>query len=424
MKITTSTLSLAVGLAMFVTIIASASQYEGNFQPSPNGQFVVSVVKNELSIPIPPEGIELNASVAVRIRDAKGKEVFSVPVAKGRKSYETGYGYVSTDWSPNSQMLAFCNQGSLSVVAIGDQKPHKLLQSVSSFRWIGISNLCCVTGPLEDDGLFSVTEIAANGGTGKPRPVNLKAHAFHPWVSEHHNQLSSDSRNAVFIDGTQILVSNLHETNSQHVVHRKLTSSFCWWIDSSDRCLVHGLEEVKTTKPFPEDTTFRDVIYLYETNDASFTDLTDYLRKLNSDPNFSAPRPMAEDRVWSPQGKWFLVSGVVKGSSGPDSRDWICVPKPWSSICVQEILGKNFHHPKVAPSGSKVAVISAPNEYSPSGDLYLIEIKAEAKDKPVLEKPLKIASSVPNSWFWSADGRELIVWNGRNFTHHPIPTQP
>lgn len=96
MKSASSLLNYSVGFAVFVTALAEASQFEGNFQPSANGQYVASVVKNELSLPLPPEVLELSASVAVRIRDSKGKELFTVPVAKGRKLYEIGYGYVST----------------------------------------------------------------------------------------------------------------------------------------------------------------------------------------------------------------------------------------------------------------------------------------------------------------------------------------
>jgi hypothetical protein len=412
MKLVASLRNFIVGLAVFTATFASAFQFEGGFQPSPNGQYVASVVNSGLAIPIPTEGLELSASVAVRIRDPKGKELFSVSVARARKLDEIGYGHVSTIWSPDSQTLAYCNQGNLSVVGVGNHEPHKLLQSVSSFRWVGNSNLCCVTGPLEDDGLFSVTEIPVRGGGGITRLTNLKAHAFHPCVSEHHNQLSPDSRNVVFIDGAQILISSLRDTNKQKAIQRKLTPSFCWWNDTGERCLVHGLETVKTTKAWPEDTTFRDVLYLYATNDATFTDLTDNLRQSNNDPNLSPPRPMAEDRVWSPEGGWFLAS------------DWICVPKPWRSVHIREVLGKDFHNPKVAPFGSKFGIISAPNEYARTGDLYVIEIQVGTEDKPVLCKPQKITSGTANSWFWSADGKQLVVWDGRKFTYYPIAGNP
>jgi hypothetical protein len=424
MKRVSLLLALTTGCLGFGATAANASQQENSFQPSPDGKYVVSIVENELSLPIPTEGMELSASVAVKIRDSKGKELFSIPVAKARKSYEIGYGYVSTAWSPDSQTLAYCNQGKLWVVGVENHEPHQLLESASSFRWVGNSNLCCVTGPLEDDGLFSVTEIPVRDGASVTRIASIKAHAFHPWVSEYHNQLSRDSKNAVFIDGTQILISDPGDTNRQSVIRRKLTPSFNWWNDTGKRCLVHGLEEVKTAKPYPEDTTFRDVIYLYETNNARFTDLTDNLRRLNPDANFSGPRPMAENRVWSPDGKWVLVSGAIKGSNGPDSHDWVCLAKPWNVICIQETIGKNFHHVKIAPRGSQLALVSAPTDDAPSGDLFVVRIQSETEGKLAFGKPLQLATDVPNSWFWSADGTEVIVWDGHKFIHHPVPVQP
>lgn len=63
-------LKCGVGLASLAATLAEASQFEGDFQPYFNGKYIAWVVKNELSLPIPTEGLELSASVAVRIRDS------------------------------------------------------------------------------------------------------------------------------------------------------------------------------------------------------------------------------------------------------------------------------------------------------------------------------------------------------------------
>ncbi len=419
---------LAFGLVLFSTTAATAFQDERDFLPSPNGQYIASVANHDLSIPLGAEGIELSASVTVKIRDSKGKSLCSVSVAKGRKQYEIGYGHVSMIWSPDSQRLACCNQGNLSVVEVRSRKSQTLRSAVSTFRWVGSSNLYCITGELwmgrmmREKGLFSVVEISARDGSEISRLTKRDGKAFHSLVSEECNQLSPDSTKVVFMDETQMVISGLRDTNDQHVLRRELNPEFCLWVDTGSRCLVSGSEFTKIMRAGKEDTTIRVVAYLYETNDGRFTDLTDNLRQLNNDPRAAPPGPRAENRVWSPKGDWFLVSGGVIGSSGPDERDWICVPRPWSSICIQEVLGKNFHHPKVAPSGSRVGLISAPSAFTRSGDLFVVEIQSGAKGELVPGKPVKLATAVSDSWFWSADGKQLIVWNGGKFTYHPIPS--
>ncbi len=410
-----------VGLVPLAASAAMGSQWEDSFLPSPNGQYVVSVVNRDLSLPIPPEGLELSASVAIRIRDSKGKELATVPIAKGRRAEEIGYGHVGTAWNPDSQMVACCNQGNLSVIDVTGHGAQKRLTSVSSYRWVDKSRLCAVTGPLDGSGLFSVTDIATSGGAGHSRMTAVWAHAFHPSVTVHYNQLSPNLGHVVMADGAQVQVTRLNETTDRRVVQRSMTPSSCWWSDSGDRCLIHCLEEAKTEKPWPEDTTFRDVVYLFETTTGGFTDLSDRLRGLNDDPNFSSPRPRAEDRVWAPPGNWILVSGTIRGSSGPESRNWVCVPNPWSAVCIQDALQSDFHNPKVAPTGGRLGLLRASTDYAPKGDLYVVQITIDGGGKPVLGKPVEIATGIPNSWFWSADGKQLLVWNGRKFTNYIIP---
>lgn len=218
----------------------------------------------------------------------------------------------------------------------------------------------------------------------------------------------------VFIDGKQILITSIDNTNKLHTVQRNLSPCFCWWNDASAQCLVYGLEDVKTTKPWPDDTTFLNVIYLYETNSARFTDLTTNFEQLKPDPNSYPSCPSAEDRVWSPDGTWFLVEG---------GGGWICVPKPWNSIHVGKILGKGVYNFKVAPAGSKIGMMYLENDLATSGDFYVIDVNIGSANTPILGAPRKIASGIPhtwNNWFWSADGKQLLAWNGWNkFVSYP-----
>jgi len=417
MRLSTSLSSFVVGLAVFTTTgCISNYRSERNFQPSPNGQFVVSDVAHHTSLQIPaPEEMELSSKVSVRVRDSKGKELFTVPVAKARQSYQTGYGRVSTVWSPDSKMVAYCNQGNLSVVEITSSKPKELLQSVSSFRWVGTSNLCCISGPSGRGGQLCVNEISSCGEVGASKTFDFTVLGFNSIASEECRELSPDSRHLVFMDGAQILVQNLKGTTNQAVLQRKLYPGDCWWTDSGDKCLLSGLDTDKTTKAWPEDTAFRNVVYLYETKSASLRDISELLRQLNP-TNFLNPMPSVEGRIWSPQGNWFLVSGP---------GDWVCIPEPWSFVCLQKILNPNLRSPKIAPSGSRIAMVSVSTPYAEKGDLFVAEIRVGASGKISVGIPQKIVAGIPAySWFWSADGKELIVWTGRKFIHHSIPTQP
>ena len=319
MKLVAALLNSATAVAIFVATNAPAFQAEGNFQPSPSGQFVLSVVNHQVAIPIPTEGLELSASVAVRVRNSKGKELFTVPVAKARQSHQIGHGRVSAAWSLDSKMLAYCNQGNLSVVDVASKKTRKLLERVSSFRWVGTSNLCCISGPSGRGGQLCVNEIPSNGEVGVSRTFDFKLQGFESIASEECRELSPDSQHLVFMDGAQIRVQSLKGTTNQAVLQRKLYPGGCWWTDSGDKCLLAGLETVKTTKAWPEDTTSRNAVYLYETKSASLRDISELLRQLNP-TNYLNPMPSVESHVWSPQGNWFLVAGP---------GDWVCIPEPW-----------------------------------------------------------------------------------------------
>ena len=352
--------------------------------------------------------------MAVRVRDSKGREMFTVPIAKGSQVHQPG-GFNSA-WSPDSMMFAYCSQGNLSVVEIMSKKSRELLQSVSSFRWVGTSNLCCISGPSGRDdqllgGELCLKEISSSGGAGVSRSFNFKLQGFNSIASEECKELSPDSSHLVFMDGEQILVQSLKGTTNRSVLQRKMYPGSCWWTDSSDECLLSGLETVKTTKAWPEDTTFRNVVYLYETKSASLRDISELIRQLNP-TNYLNPMPSVESRVWSPQGNWFLVSGP---------GDWVCIPEPWSFVCVQKVLGPSFGSPKIAPSGSRIAMVSLSTRNAETGDLFVTEIGVDVNGKISIGIPRIIASGIPAySWFWSADGKQLVVWDGRKFIQHQV----
>jgi hypothetical protein len=311
-------------------------------------------------------------------------------------------------------LLAYCNQGNLFVVDIASKKSRKLLDKVSSFRWVGTSNLCCISGPSGKAGQLCVNEISSTGEVRSARTFDFKLQGFESIASEECRELSPDSRHLVFMDGAQILVQSLKGTTNQAVLQRKLYPGDCWWTDSSDKCLLSGLETVKTTKPWPEDTAFRNVVYLYETKSASLRNMSEILRQLNP-TNYLNPMPSIGRRVWSPQGNWFLVSGP---------GDWICNLEPWSFVCLQKVLSPNFGSPKIAPSGSRIAMVSLSTQYAETGDLVVTEIRTNANGKISTGIPQKIAAAIPAySWFWSADGKQVIVWNGRKFTYYAVPAQ-
>ena len=203
------------------------------------------MVNNDLSIPIPTERLELSASVAVRVRDSKGKELFTVPVAKARQSHQIGYGRVSTAWSPDSKMLAFCNQGNLSVVDIASKESRKLLDTVTSFRWAGTSNLCCISGSTGRRGQLCVSEISSTSEAGISRAFDFRLQGFDSIASEECRELSPDPCHLVFMDGAQIVVQSLKGTTNQVVLQRKLYPGDCWWTDSGDKCLCLGQRRSK-----------------------------------------------------------------------------------------------------------------------------------------------------------------------------------
>ena len=420
MKLAKSLLVNAVGLALPFSVQATDSEhFEGDFRPSPDGQHVVSVVHDTHYIPRGIEPIETDAFVTLKIRDSKGKDLFSVSIAEARRWADIGNGFVRTAWSSDSQTLAYCYKGKLSVIGVGDRKPHRLLDSTSSFRWVDNSNLLCVTEPLEGNSSFSVTEISTRDGTARTQLQNQPARAFEGWFSSHYNQLSPDLKHVVFVNNTNVLIMRLLDTNSQKAIQRELTPQYCWWDDAGSQCLVHGFEGPPSS--------YRDVIYLYETKDAAFTELTENLQHLHNNTNNFHFQPWKEDRVWSSDGTWFLISSALNDSNNQSFLgDLICVPDTWRCVCIQEVLGKDFYDPLIAPSGNKLGIIRAPTVRS-SGDLYTVEIRAGTNGTPTFGKPQKIASDVPQilfgdrlwcSWFWSADGKQLVVWNGRKFIYY------
>jgi hypothetical protein len=388
---------------------------ETSFRPSPDGKWVASVIHKEISLPIPPEGLELSSSVSVRIRPIQGWRGWTIPVSHAKKSYQTGYGDVSLVWSPDGRKLAFCNQGHLNVADNDQRACTPIAQSASSFRWLDNDNICFIQGPLEDEGTFSILRAPTQGGQPVAIITGIRGSAFHPLVSASNNQFSPDGVSAAFINSIATTVYSLRDTNLSHSVSRDLTASFCWWADAGDKCLVHGLETVKTG-PSPEGIHILDVIYQYDKSTGSFTDISGYLRSLN-DTNCSAARPQAPERIWSADGRWFLTEGMDRGAM----KNWLCIPQPWSALCLQESAGAVCHNPAVSPQGSRIAVMCSDSEWAREGDLCVIEVRSDAGKGLNLSPLQKVGHVKAGSWFWAPDGQSLLARTGRGFSNYELP---
>jgi hypothetical protein len=388
--------------------VESPPFWEDGFLPAPNGKFVASVLHASLELPVPTEGISLRQSIALKIRTMDGKEVLGFTIKSAKEIHQIAYGYVDLAWSPDSRCLAYRNGDDLMVVDVSTKEKKEISRSARSFRWFDASRIIYLANN------NSVLRFSLAKGITEELFFSVGGE-FHTSTSPYHNQISPDCRLFVFMDGKQVQVADLQKKATIQSVNRPLSPSFCWWNDKSDLCLIHGLEEANTGKAFPEDTALHDIVYLYRRNPGQFEDLTDKLRALNG--NFLAiPRPDAPLRVWLADGKSFLVSGgVPRKNRTPDEpiyldRNWICHLDPWSSVCLQDVLGAQFENPRISTRGDYLTMNKTKREFYRDGDWYLIKSSADIQGKLQLTKPVKVLPPKSGEWFWSADGKNVVTF--------------
>ncbi|HID21797.1 MAG TPA: hypothetical protein EYP14_05280 [Planctomycetaceae bacterium] len=413
---------------------------EGLFVPSPDGKLVASVYewaregyKDDASAPTRGE-----YTVELRIRRLDGRQLLRVPVAHGDAYWEVDAA-VHLAWSPNSRQVGYRSAGDLCVVNVLTGKRTKLSGSAGSFRWKDPSSVVFLEWAESSDfrlkwawwfGDFSIVEAFL--GTGESRRLfAASAHdSFHARSSVYHNQFSPHGNLFVYCHGEGIKVIRVRDGAEQATLRGKLFPGFCWWDDAGNRCLITTLEKLPSDARPGQET--RERLELYCAHKRIFVDYTEKLRSLNNGYG-QTPCPNASARVWSPGGQWVLVEGCLerkdhsKGQEfGYAIKHWVFQAQPWSALCIEDAMGsavvpRSWAPWIVAPTGSKIAFLTSSTDEDAEGDVYVIPVARGPNDRIDLGKPAKVAHAGVNSWFWSADGKSILTFNGRTFTKHGIP---
>lgn len=406
-------------LSSVLVIIASAGcagayQNEGGFVASPDGKWVASVFHRSIDIPFTTEGISLYQSVTLRIRRSDGKLHASVLIAKGKELDDINYGHTSLSWSPDSRTVAYRNGTNLSVFDVKTKRSRRLADSATACRWVAPSTIMWLSG------WNKVMRTSISDGKSTVVHTAGKADDFHPGTEDYHNPLSPSGTHLICADAQGIRVIDLKSgSRIAHTVERGFNPSFCWWSDSGNTCLIYGFRTFETGRfliktrdiSIPETGT-RDIMYLYQRNEGKFTKLTAGLVALNG-KSTRMIRPSAGGRVWSPDGKWFMAGG--------GRRLWICHVKPWLTVCIQDSLDPQFARARIAPAGSCIAVVKSKNEFDAAGDLFVIDVSIDPKRGILLKSSKKVARVSLYSWFWSSDGKSIIVFERGRFHSFPVP---
>ncbi|MFH0954457.1 MAG: hypothetical protein V1873_09030 [Verrucomicrobiota bacterium] len=393
---------------------------ETGFTPSPSGDRVASHTGLTLDFKLSLGGFAIQRTTRVILRRPDGRILRRVPVYETRKGFASAGSAADMAWSPDGSLLGVRSPDELLVVDARSGRKRSLARDVAAFRWVSPSDIVFATGT-EFSRSCAVCRLSLPDGAVERLFSDAQPHTFHPLTSRYHNPLSPDGARFVYFTTNEVRIVDVPKGRVAHRVAAVLYPSFCWWTDDSRRCLIHGLAEEATGKAFPENTAFADTFLLFDRQAGGITNMTANLRALNGE-RYNPPRPQVPGRVWSPDGSWFVATGASADRTA--RRDWICAVEPWRVLCVQEAAGAAFSDPVVANRGNRLALFVKNHDFDASGQLYVADVSCAGADAISLSAPRRIAAAPLTQWFWSADGTDVIVFDGGRFRPHPTGDQP
>lgn len=415
---------VALGTSGCLTHSSSETQYT----PSPDGQWIISEKSTQLAwVGDPPKSIK--ASLRLVIRDANGGAIRKESWYNGKDSE----GVNEFLWSPDSHKVAvrWGLQSILEVYDVGTRHRTNVhgsaaamrqfetnlnsfpFASAGSFRWLDATNIVFV---VEAPRQLSVIRTSCNGGA---RQVLFNGNS--PDIgSSLRASISPDCKTVVFLTGDKIVAVDLTDTNLLKTwPHLGAPVAFSW-TKNNERCLIHTFVEAPK-RGDQSSRNYQSVIFLYERVTGELVNLTTLLHSVDEGAEFCGP--FFETGVWSADGKWFSIwsQPATPNRTNYASRQWICQVKPWSVARTEDSLGSGYYNVGFAPAGNLVALTKENQNQPEEKALYVAEISTNPQGLPTLSQPRLITSlHGTTSWFWSADGADIITFNIFGFTRHPV----